>query len=112
MNKIMTITFATALCVSALSVTAATTPENTDDGSAIGTSSTPQIKHQDRRIDKRVSNKSMQRNSTTSYSDYSEREMRMMDTDNNGRVSKDEFMQYHEQLYYKMKQEEDGGIRY
>lgn len=109
MNKIITITLATALFASAFSVTAATTPENTDDGSAIGTSKTPQIKQQDRRIDKRVSNKSMQQNSTMSYS---EREMRMMDTDNNGRVSKDEFMLYHEQLYFKMKQEDDGGIRY
>ena len=54
MTKTITSVFLTALLASAFSVSAATTPENTDDASALGTSDTPQIKQQDRRIDKKM----------------------------------------------------------
>ena len=94
--------------MSAFSVSAATTPENTDDGSAIGTSDTPQIKHQDKRIDKGTTNKSMKRNNRMSNSD---KQMKMMDTDNDGMVSHDEYMTYQEKKYGDMKQG-DGGVSY
>ena len=108
MNKNMTNVFLTALLVSTFSASAATTPENTDDGSAIGTSDTPQIKHQDRRIDKGTTNKSMKRNNRMSNND---KKMKMMDTDNDGMVSHDEYMTYHEKMYGDMKQG-DGGVSY
>ncbi|MDP3776309.1 hypothetical protein [Methylotenera sp.] len=108
MNKLITSTFATLMCASAFSVVAATTPENSDDGSAIGTSETPQIKQQDKRIDKKATNKSLNRNGAMSHSDQ---EMKMMDTNNNGMVSKDEYTSYHEKMYDSMKQE-NGGVSY
>lgn len=108
MNKLITSTFATLMCASAFSVVAATTPENSDDGSAIGTSETPQIKQQDKRIDKKATNKSLNRNGEMSHSDQ---EMKMMDTNNNGMVSKDEYTSYHEKMYDGMKQE-NGGVSY
>ncbi len=94
--------------MSAFSVSAATTPENTDDGSAIGTSDTPQIKQQDKRIDKVITNKSMKRNNRMSNSD---KQMKIMDTDNDGIVSHDEYMSYQEKRYSDMKPG-DGGVSY
>ena len=108
MNKTITSVFLTALLVSSFSVSAATTPENTDDGSAIGTSDTPQIKHQDRRIDKGMTNKSMKRNNHRSNVN---REMKMMDTDNDGIVSHDEYMAHQEKMYMDMKPG-DNGVSY
>ena len=108
MTKTITSVFFTALLMSAFSVSAATTPENTDDGSAIGTSDTPQIKHQDKRIDKSYSNKSMKKNNRMSNRD---KDMKMMDTDNDGMVSHDEYMAHQEKMYNDMKPG-DGGISY
>lgn len=51
MNKFTCSILAAVLSLSAYSVSAATTTNNTDDGSAIGTSETPQIKQQDQTID-------------------------------------------------------------
>lgn len=52
MNKLISALFATVLTVSAFSVTAATTPENTDDASDLGTADSPQIQQQQNRTDK------------------------------------------------------------
>ncbi|MES2499608.1 MAG: hypothetical protein V4570_03670 [Pseudomonadota bacterium] len=52
MNQFVSSIFAVALSVSAFSAISATTPDNTDDGSNIGTSETPQIKQQELRVDK------------------------------------------------------------
>ncbi len=52
MNKLISYLFAAALTASAFSVYAATTPDNTDDGSHIGTSESLQHKQQDYRTDK------------------------------------------------------------
>ena len=109
MTKTIISVFLSALLVSSFSVSAATTPENTDDASALGTSDTPQIKQQDRRIDKKSSNKSMKKNSRTSNGD---KEMKMMDTDNDGMVSRDEYMNHHETTYGNMPQNENGGVSY
>ena len=108
MTKTITSVFLTALLMSAFSVSAATTPENTDDGSALGTSDTPQIKHQDKRIDKSSTNKSMKRNNRMGNKD---RQMKMMDTDNDGMVSHDEYMAHHEKMYSDMNPG-DSGVSY
>ena len=111
MNKLIknaiTSAIATTFLIGAFSANAATTTENTDDGSAIGTSATPQIKQQDKRIDKKANTKMMKKN--TSHKSNSE--MKMMDTDNNGMVSKDEYMKHHENMYGNMEQTE-GGVSY
>lgn len=108
MNRFIVSTFATAVLASSFAVTAATTTENTDDGIAIGTSDSSQIKQQDKIIDKKVSNKSLKQNGMMSHSD---KEMKMMDTDNNGMVSKAEYTLYHDKMYDNMKQEK-GGVSY
>ncbi|MES2580371.1 MAG: hypothetical protein V4552_07465 [Pseudomonadota bacterium] len=52
MNQFIASIFAAAITFSAVSAISATTTENADDASSIGTSETPQIKQQDRRVDK------------------------------------------------------------
>lgn len=52
MNKLIATLFAAALTISAFSVTAATTTENTDDASNLGTANSPQHKLQENRTDK------------------------------------------------------------
>ncbi|MEO7345355.1 MAG: hypothetical protein ABIU85_11030 [Methylotenera sp.] len=52
MNKLISHLFAVTLTFSAFSAYAATTPDNTDDGSNIGTSESPQHKQQDYHTDK------------------------------------------------------------
>jgi hypothetical protein len=64
MNKFIVSTFAAAVFASSFAVTAATTTENTDDGSAIGTSDTPQVKQQDKMLDKKDSHKTMNKDGT------------------------------------------------
>jgi hypothetical protein len=59
-------------------------------------------------IDKKVSNKSLKKNGAMSHSD---KEMKMMDTDNNGMVSKAEYTLYHDKMYDNMKPEK-GGVSY
>ena len=103
----LTSAIATTFLIGAFSANAATTTENTDDGSAIGTSATPQIKQQDKRIDKKANTKMMKKN--TSHKSNSE--MKMMDTDNNGMVSREEYMKHHEMTYGNMEQTE-GGVSY
>ena len=111
MNKLiksaLTSAIATTFLMGGLSANAATTTENKDDGSALGTSSTPQIKQQDKRIDKKANTKMMKKN--TSHKSNSE--MKMMDADNNGMVSRDEYMKHYETMYGNMEQTE-GGVSY
>ncbi|HYN54278.1 MAG TPA: hypothetical protein VES38_06205 [Methylotenera sp.] len=52
MNELISNLFAATLTFSAFSVYAATTPDNIDDGSNIGTSESPQHKQQSNRTDK------------------------------------------------------------
>lgn len=52
MNKFIVSIFSAAIAVSALPAISATTVDNMDDASSIGTSDTPQIKQQDKRVDK------------------------------------------------------------
>ncbi|EUJ09385.1 hypothetical protein Meth11DRAFT_0177 [Methylophilaceae bacterium 11] len=52
MNKLINTLFAASLVLSSYSVYAATTENNTDDGSAIGTADSPQHQRQQSRTDK------------------------------------------------------------
>jgi hypothetical protein len=52
MNQFIASIFAAAITFSTFSAISATTNENSDDASSIGTSETPQIKQQDRRVEK------------------------------------------------------------
>lgn len=52
MNKLISTLFATVLTISAFSVTAATTPDNTDDASSLGTADSPQHVEQNKRTEK------------------------------------------------------------
>ena len=42
----------------------------------------------------------------------SDKEMKMMDVDNDGMVSRDEYMNHHETMYGNMPQNENGGVSY
>jgi len=52
MNKLISTLIATVLTISTFSAIAATTPENADDASSIGTAESPQHKQQEMRTDK------------------------------------------------------------
>jgi len=97
-NRI-SIAIAALFLTGSVAVYAATTTENVDDASTIGTSDTPQIKRQEKRMDKKSSHKSMQKNNS---------QMKMMDTNQDGVVSKDEYMAFHEKSYLDMKPGESG----
>jgi hypothetical protein len=111
MTKTITSVFFTALLASTFYAYAATTPENSDDGSALGTSDTPQVKQQDRRIDKKSSDKNMKKNNRMGNSDKDMQMMKMMDTDNDGMVTHDEYMMHQEKMYGDMNPGE-GGVSY
>lgn len=61
MNKLISTIFAASLTLSTFSVYAATTPDNTDDASSIGTAESPQHKLQDKRTDKGPSENTTQK---------------------------------------------------
>jgi len=89
MNKFTCSILAAVLSLSTYSVLAATTESNTDDASALGTSETPQLIQQNRRTADRGSR----------HKDCMHKmkmNMKMMDTNNDGMISKDEFMTFHE----------------
>ncbi len=86
------------------SVYAATPIESVDDASVIGTSDTPQIKRQDRQMDKKTSNNSMNKNDMQK----NKTQMKTMDSNKDGIVSKDEYMKFHEKKYLDMNPGENG----
>lgn len=102
----VTTAFAMTLFASALYATAATTSENKDDGSSIGTSDSPQIKEQNKHLDKKSGQKSMKKNMSSH-----EKKMRMMDANNDGMVTREEYMSHQEKMYNDMKPS-DSGISY
>ena len=102
----VTTALAMTLLASAIYATAATTSENKDDGSSIGTSDTPQIKEQNKHLDKKSGQKNMKKNMSSR-----DKNMKMMDTDNDGMVSREEFMSHHEKMYNDMKPG-DSGVSY
>jgi len=97
---------AMTLMVSVIYATAATTSENKDDASSIGTSDMPQIKEQNKHLDKKSGQKKMNKNMSSR-----DKKMQMMDTDNDGMVSREEFMSHHEKMYEDMKPG-DSGVSY
>lgn len=106
MNKFTCSILAAALSLSAYSVSAATTKSNTDDASALGTSATPQLIQQNKTADRVPSHKRMSKKNCMYKNKMS---MKMMDTNNDGMISKDEFMTYHEAMFDNMKQT-DGMV--
>lgn len=85
------------------SVYAATNIEGVDDASEMGTSDTTQIKRQDRQMDKN-SNKSINK----SEMQKNKSQMKTMDSNKDGIVSKDEYMKFHEKNYLDMNPGENG----
>ena len=107
MNKTFTSMLTVALLSTAVGAYAATDANtNKDDGSNLGTSDTPQIKQQDRRIDKKSMSKS---NSPSNDSKTMMESNKKMDTNNDGMISKAEYMAHHETMYGNMKQT-DGSV--
>ena len=112
MNKTLINLLATVFFTSSITVIAATTPDtNKDDASNLGTSDTPQIKQQDKRMDKKsMSNKNKNRSgSSSNSSDQMMESNKKMDTNSDGMISKDEYMAHQEMTYGSMKQG-DGGV--
>lgn len=94
------IAIAAAYLMSCAVVYAATIAKNVDDVSEIGTSDTQPIKQQEKKTDKKYNNKTLGKN-----------EMKAMDTNRDGVVSKDEYMMFQEKAYQDMKPG-DNGISY
>lgn len=106
MNKVFTNMLTVALLSTAVGAYAATTPDtNKDDGANLGTSDTPQIKQQQRRIDK----KSMSKSNSTNDSKTMMESNKKMDTNNDGMISKQEYMTHQEMMFGTMKQT-DGSV--
>ena len=107
MNKTFTSMLTVALLSTAVGAYAATDANtNKDDGSNLGTSDTPQIKQQDRRIDKKSMSKS---NSPSNDSKTMMESNKKMDTNNDGMISKAEYMAHQEKMFGTMKQT-DGSV--
>lgn len=106
MNKTIISTLAVALIASSISVYAATDAKtNKDDGSNIGTSDTPQIKQQQRRMDKKSTSKS---DASANDSKTMMESNKKMDTNGDGMISKAEYMTHQEKTFGSMKQSEGG----
>ncbi len=94
--------------ISSFSMYAATTPDsNKDDGSNLGTSETPQIKDQQKTTNKNSMSKKRAKNKNTNNSQMMESNKKM-DTNNDGMISKDEYMTHYETMYGSMKQNDTG----
>ncbi|MGZ8272204.1 MAG: hypothetical protein ACXWT5_13570 [Methylophilus sp.] len=104
MNRFIHSILATILALSVFTVFAATTQDNKDDGSAIGTSDTPQIKEQMKSTDKNSNAGMLKKGHGNKTHQY----MKMMDTNNDGLVSKEEYMTSQEKTYENMNPSSDG----
>ena len=112
MSKTLINLLATVFLTSSISAIAATTPDtNKDDAANLGTSDTPQIKQQQKRMEKNsMSNKNKNRSgSSSNSSDQMMESNKKMDTNSDGMISKDEYMTHQEMTYGSMKQG-DGGV--
>ncbi len=106
MNKTIISSLAAALLVGSISAYAATDAKtNKDDGSNIGTSDTPQIKQQQRRMDKKSTSKS---DASANESKTMMESNKKMDTNDDGMISKAEYIAHHEKTFSSMKQSEGG----
>ena len=113
MNKTLINILATVFLSSSISAIAATTPDtNKDDASNLGTSDTPQIKQQQKRMDKNTtSNRGKNRTGSNNSSDQMMESNKKMDTNSDGMISKDEYMAHQEMTFGSMKQG-DGGVSF
>ncbi len=107
MNKFLQSTLTAAFLCSVFSVSAATQPDNKDDASDLGTSDTPQIKEQMKNTNK-TTNRNSKSTTSKSHMNKSHKHMKMMDTDNDGYVTRDEYMTSQEQAYEGLKPGEQG----
>lgn len=98
---------ASILSLLIFSATAATTLDNKDDGSALGTSDTPQIKEQMKSTDQAPTKSTTKK----SHMNKDSKKMKMMDTNSDGMVSKEEYMSAQEKMYENMKPS-DQGVKY
>lgn len=106
MNKTIISSLMATLLISSISVYAATDAKTSkDDGSNIGTSDTPQIKQQQKRIDKKSTTKS---ETSTTDSKAMMESNKKMDTNGDGMISKVEYMAHQEKTFGSMKQSEGG----
>ena len=109
MNKTLINLLATVFLTGSISALAATTPDtNKDDASNLGTSDTPQIKQQQKQMDKKSMSGKHSRKSSSS-SDQMMESNKKMDTNGDGMISKEEYMTHQEMTYGSMKQG-DGGV--
>lgn len=67
MNKFILSIFSSAIFLCALTVNAATTSESTDDARPLDKLDTPQIKEQNKKMDKKFNNKSIKKNGGVGY---------------------------------------------
>lgn len=106
MNKIITTALTIAFLTTGVGAYAATTPDtNKDDGSNLGTSDTPQIKQQQRRMDKKSGSTPSSSNSSKTMMESNKK----MDTNSDGMISKAEYMAHQEKMFGTMKQT-DGNV--
>lgn len=106
MNKTFTNMLTVALLSTAVGAYAATDANtNKDDASNLGTSDTPQIKQQDRRIDKGTSKSNSSSNDSKTMMESNKK----MDTNSDGMISKQEYLAHQEKHFGTMKQT-NGGV--
>ena len=105
MNKLLCTLFAISMSFGAYSAVAGTA--STDDASNIGNAESPQQMDQ---AEGKSSSGSMRKPMTHKSRMMRHDEAKMMDTNADGMVSKDEYMAYHEGRFGKMKQNSDGMV--
>ncbi|OYY49532.1 MAG: hypothetical protein B7X95_08410 [Methylophilaceae bacterium 17-44-8] len=109
MKKMITTVLASMFLMTSFSVFSATTSDtNKDDGSNLGTSDTPQMKEQQKRTDKKGTSKNDARHSNSGNAQMMDSNKKM-DTNNDGMISKAEYMKHHESMYGDMKQNQNGN---
>lgn len=106
MKSSLSFAIATTFLISS-AVMSTASAENVDSASDTSTSETPQTKGQNQRTDKKQSAKNMKKNVMSKK----DNQMKVMDTNSDGVVSKDEYMLFQEETYNNMKPGE-GGISY
>lgn len=104
MNKLLCSAFAATLILSAYSASAATTTTNSKDASTVSTSATTQTAQPNNAVDTIMPNKNVSKKSHMNKRDMESSNMKMMDTNGDNLVSKDEYMAYHNRQFSNMKQ--------
>lgn len=104
MNKFTCTILAAALSLSAYSASAATTKSSTDESATVNTSDASQLTQQNDMTKSMPSKKRMSNKNCMPKNN-----MKMMDTNHDGKVSKEEFLAHSEKMFDMMKQT-DGMV--